>query len=650
MTSEYPDSISLLGKDGPFASLLDGYQPRDSQQQMSARIEQAIDKNETLIAESGTGTGKTLAYLVPALKSGKRIIISTGTRHLQDQLYQHDLPLVRKALEIPATMAILKGRSNYLCRQRLDMARSGNMPRGSYPARDLNRVAQWAIMTRSGDISEVTGVPEQSMVWPDVTSTPDNCLGSKCDDYDRCHVNAARKDALDADVLVVNHHLFLADLVLREEGFGQLLPGVDVVIFDEAHQLPETASMFFSSVVSQHQLLELCRDVRIAESTEKSGISELERLVDICETRARECRLAMGVEVRRGSWSELQQDRAFASALAALKEDIGSLSEILQQAAACGERLAQCSDRARLMIDRLKQQTDEDMESVVRWFETSRTGFRLHATPLNVADRFRELIHEGERSFIMTSATLAVADKFTHFQRQLGLEEAQTGIWASPFNYAEQGLFYLPEDLPMPNQRLHTERVVEEARKVLEITAGRAFLLFTSFQALNEAARLLEGELDYPLLIQGEQPRQALLQAFREAGNAVLLGTGSFWEGVDVKGQALSAVIIDKLPFAAPDDPVLQARSRLMKENGQNPFMQHQLPQAVVALRQGAGRLIRDINDRGLLMVCDPRLADKPYGRLFVKSLPPMTRTRKLEDVEAFFAAASPDTPAQASE
>ena len=302
------------------------------------------------------------------------------------------------------------------------------------------------------------------------------------------------------------------------------------------------------------------------------------------------------------------------------------------------------------MIERLKQQTDEDMESVVRWFETSRTGFRLHATPLNVADRFRELIHEGERSFIMTSATLAVADKFSHFQRQLGLEEAQTGIWASPFDYAEQGLFYLPEDLPMPNQRLHRERVVEEARKVLEITAGRAFLLFTSFQALNEAARLLEGELDYPLLIQGEQPRQALLQAFREAGNAVLLGTGSFWEGVDVKGQALSAVIIDKLPFAAPDDPVLQARSRLMKENGQNPFMQHQLPQAVVALRQGAGRLIRDINDRGLLMVCDPRLADKPYGRLFVKSLPPMTRTRKLEDVEAFFAAASPDTPAQASE
>lgn len=631
------NSTSLLGEEGPFCELLDGFQPRESQQQMSARIEQAIDANEILIAESGTGTGKTLAYLVPALRSGKRVIVSTGTRHLQDQLYQHDLPLVRKALEIPATMAILKGRSNYLCLQRLEMARNGTIQRGSYPVRELNRVAEWAAMTRSGDISEVTGVSEQSMVWSDVTSTPDNCLGSNCDDYDRCHVNAARKEALDADVLVVNHHLFLADMVLREEGFGQLLPGVDVVIFDEAHQLPETASMFFSSVVSQHQLLELCRDTRIAEATEKSAISDVDRLVDTCETRVRECRLAMGPEVRRGSWSELQHDRAFNSSLAALGDDLENLSTVLQQAAACGERLTQCSDRARLMIERLKQQASEELDSSVRWFETSRSGFRLHTTPLDVADRFRDLITEGERSFIMTSATLAVADNFSHFQQQLGLEDASTGVWPSPFNYPEQGLFFLPEDLPMPNQRIHTERVVEEARKVVALTHGKAFLLFTSFQALNEAARLLEGELEYPLLVQGEQPRQVLLQQFRDAGNAVLLGTGSFWEGVDVKGEALSAVIIDKLPFAAPDDPVLQARTRQMKENGQNPFMQLQLPQAVVALRQGAGRLIRDINDRGVLMVCDPRLVSKPYGRLFVKSLPPMTRTRKLEDVKQFF-------------
>lgn len=637
MQSSLDTSTYLLSDDGPFAELLEDYQARESQQQMSARIEQAIESKEILIAESGTGTGKTLAYLVPALKSGKRVIVSTGTRHLQDQLYQHDLPLVRKALEIPATMAILKGRSNYLCLQRLEMAKTGVLPPGGYPARELSRVSQWAIMTRSGDISEVTGVSEKSMVWADVTSTTDNCLGSKCEDYDRCHVNAARKDALDADVLVVNHHLFLADLVLREEGFGQLLPGVDIVIFDEAHQLPETASMFFSSIVSQRQLLELCRDARIADATEKSGIGELDRMIDACETRARECRLALGQDVRRGSWLDLQHDRAFTSSLAALKEDLKTLSETLQQAAACGERLLQCSDRTQLLIDRLQLQTDDESDSMIRWFETSRTGFRLHATPLSVADRFRELVSEGERTYVMTSATLAVAGNFSHFQQQLGLDDADSGIWDSPFNYAEQGLFYLPEDLPMPNQRLHTERVVEEAKKILAISKGRAFLLFTSFQALNEAARLLEGNIDYPLLVQGEQPRQALLQQFRETGNAVLLGTGSFWEGVDVKGDALSVVIIDKFPFASPDDPVLQARSRAMKESGLNPFMSFQLPQAVVALRQGAGRLIRDVKDRGVLVVCDPRLVSKPYGRLFVKSLPPMTRTRKLEDVVAFF-------------
>ena len=631
------EAADLLGDDGPFAGLLEGYQARESQQQMSARIEQAIEAKEILIAESGTGTGKTLAYLVPALKSGKRVIVSTGTRHLQDQLYQHDLPLVRRALEIPATMAILKGRSNYLCLQRLEMAKTGVTPQGGYPARDLSRVSQWAITTRHGDISELTGVPEQSMVWADVTSTTDNCLGSKCEDYDRCYVNAARRDALDADVLVVNHHLFLADLVLREEGFGQLLPGVDIVIFDEAHQLPETASMFFSSIVSQRQLLELCRDTRIAEATEKSGIDELNRLIDDCETRARECRLALGQDIRRGSWSDLQHDRAFASSLAALKDDLSTLSDTLQQAAACGERLMQCSDRTRLLIDRLQLQSDDESDSMIRWFETSRTGFRLHATPLSVADRFSELVGEGDRTFVMTSATLAVAGNFSHFQKQLGLDDADTGVWDSPFNYPEQGLFYLPEDLPMPNQRLHTERVVEEAKKILAISSGRAFLLFTSFQALNEAARLLDGNIDYPLLVQGEQPRQALLQQFRDTGNAVLLGTGSFWEGVDVKGEALSVVIIDKLPFAPPDDPVLQARSRAMKESGLNPFMSFQLPQAVVALRQGAGRLIRDVEDSGLLVVCDPRLVSKPYGRIFVKSLPPMTRTRKLEDIEVFF-------------
>ena len=609
---------------------------RESQQQMASRIEQAIADSEILIAESGTGTGKTLAYLVPALLSGKKVLVSTGTRHLQDQLYKHDLPLVRRALEVPVTMSLLKGRSNYLCRQRLEQAEYDQSGYRPFPQVDLAVISKWSLTTLHGDIAEVSGVPEQSRVWSDVTSTVDNCLGSKCQYHDDCFVNMARKDAMEADILVVNHHLFLADLALKEEGFGQLLPKVDVVIFDEAHQVPDTASMYFSTGVSQRQILDLCRDARLAEVAEKSAIGGLEARIDELEKLAKECRLAMGMSLSKGNWTQLESLPDFTSALAGLKHGLLQVHEVLELAASTGDQLENCFERSQVIIDRLASLDSSNSEEFIRWYETSKTGFQLHSTPLNIADKFSQLVCEQDRAIIFTSATLAVSGNFTHYQQQLGLENASTDVWPGPFNYAEQALFYLPQDLPEPNQPEHTAKIVELAEKIIKISRGRAFLLFTSFRALNEAASLLKGRLDFPLLVQGEAPRHELLQQFRKAGNAVLLGTGSFWEGVDVKGDALSVVIIDKFPFAAPDDPVLQARSRAVRNAGLNPFMTLQLPQAVVALRQGAGRLIRSVDDRGVFILCDARLVSKSYGKIFTRSLPPMKRTRDFAEVSAF--------------
>jgi ATP-dependent DNA helicase DinG len=596
------DASSLLGTDGPFTRLLDNYRIRESQQQMASRIEQAMANKEILIAESGTGTGKTLAYLVPALLSGKKVLVSTGTRHLQDQLYKQDLPLVRRALEVPASMALLKGRSNYLCRLRLEQAEHDQSGYRPYPHVDLAVISKWSLTTLHGDVAEVSGVPEQSRVWSDVTSTVDNCIGTKCGHYDDCFVNTARKDAMEADIVVVNHHLFLADVALKEEGFGQLLPKVDVVIFDEAHQVPDTASMYFSTGVSQRQILDICRDAQLAEITEKSGIAGFEQRVNELEKQAKECRLAIGTSISKGSWSQLESLSGFSDSLESLKQGLQQMLELLKSAAAAGDQLENCYERTQVLVDRLAALGQDSNEEAIRWYETSKTGFRFHSTPLSIADKFRELVCEQDRSVIFTSATLAVSGSFNHYQQQLGLEAASTGIWPSPFNYAEQSLFYLPEDMPDPGDADHTGSVVELAEKLIKISRGRVFMLFTSYRALNAAASMLEGRLDYPLMVQGEAPRHELLERFRNAGDAVLLGTGSFWEGVDVKGDALSVVMIDKFPFAAPDDPVLQARSKAVRSMGLNPFMTLQLPQAVVALRQGAGRLIRSVDDKGVFI------------------------------------------------
>lgn len=637
-----PNSVDALSADGPLAKQVPGFSARPSQQAMATAIEDALADRRIYVAESGTGTGKTFAYLVPALLSGMKVLISSGTRNLQDQLYHRDLPLVRAALNRPVSTALLKGRANYLCRYRFERTAAEGGFASRADAGDFVRLRAWAQQTRTGDIAEAKGIPEDSALWPLVTSTAENCLGGKCPNYGECLVNQARREALAAEVLVVNHHLFFADLSLREDGFGQLLPGVDAVIFDEAHQLPEIASNFFGITVSSHQLLGLCRDTITEELTEHSGIEALKPAAEALEKCVADFRLVFGVAPRREPWERTETISGFYAEFEALHTALTHLATVLDAAAAKGQGLANCARRASDLLGRLGALADGARADHIAWFETGARSFNLHLTPLDVAAPFRaQLSADAARpkAWIFTSATLTVGGDFAHFQAQLGLESADTGRWDSPFDYANQALLYLPDDLPEPGAADHTERLIAAAVPVIEASGGRTFLLFTSHRALKQAAELLASKLEYPMLVQGSMPRAALLDRFRQAGNAVLLATASFWEGVDVRGPALSCVIIDKLPFASPDDPVLRARAGAMEEVGRNPFMEYQIPTAVIALKQGAGRLIRDIHDRGVLMLGDPRLVSKAYGRIFLASLPPLPRTRRLADVQAFFAA-----------
>lgn len=635
-----PDLHEVFAADGPLAARLPGFAPRPKQQEMAAAIADALAGGRQFIAESGTGTGKTFAYLVPALLAGKKIIISSGTRNLQDQLYHRDLPLVRDALRLPITMALLKGRANYLCRHRLESASSALLARDMQA--DLQHITAWSRRTRSGDIAEVADVPEGAEVWPHVTSTADNCLGTRCTSYDDCFVNRARRAALEADVLVVNHYLFFADLALKEDGFGQLLPGAQAVIFDEAHQLPEIASNFFGIAVSGHQLNLLCRDALAEEFKERSGIEALRPAIADVERATADLRLALGAEVRRDLWERIAEGTTAVTARAELHQRLAQLATVLDVAGAKGEGLAQCARRAADLLDRMIAITECPPPEHVLWFETTAHGFMLRLTPLNVARLFRAHVQanvgDRPRAWIFTSATLAIGDDFSLFQAQLGLDEADTAVWESPFDYATQALLYLPSGLPEPSMPTYTARVVDAAVPVLRASGGRAFFLFTSYRALRQAAELLRARVPYPLLIQGSMPRAQLLERFVAAGDAVLLATASFWEGVDVRGQALSCVIIDKLPFASPDDPLTRTRAAVLEEEGRSAFAEYQLPQAVISLKQGVGRLIRDAQDRGVLMLCDPRLLTKGYGKTFLSALPPMPRTRAIADVEQFFA------------
>jgi ATP-dependent DNA helicase DinG len=605
---------------------------------MAQAIHDAITHNGVLVAEAGTGTGKTFAYLAPALLAGGKVIVSTGTKTLQDQLFDRDLPAVRAALASGASMALLKGRSNYVCLYRLRRAAESGLP-FKEEATQLRRIERFSAVTTTGDRADLADVPEDSPVWMHATSTRDNCLGQGCPDYADCFVMRARRNALAAEVVVINHHLFFADVVLRDEGVAELLPACNTLIFDEAHQLPETARLFFGQTVSSAQIVELARDARLELRAAGGASPELDALASRVEKSARDLRLAFGEGQSRMAWSQALQLPEFPQALQRLKQALGELQRPLAEQAERSEGLASCARRASEAVSFLSNLDKADVARAVRWVEVFNQAVQLNVTPLSPAELFRRQMDDHPRAWIFTSATLAVGEDFAHFTRELGVPQAETRRWASPFDFPRQALLYLPKGLPPdPNDAAFTEAVVEKALPVLRASGGRAFMLFTTLRALRRAHELLRDRIAFPLLVQGTGSRSEILARFRELGNAVLLGAASFWEGVDVRGEALSVVVIDKLPFAPPDDPVLAARIEAVRAEGGNPFTELQLPQAVLQLKQGAGRLIRDESDRGVLMLCDPRLLSRPYGRRILASLPPMTRTRNLEDVEVFFA------------
>jgi ATP-dependent DNA helicase DinG len=641
--------FEMLGAQGPLARRIPDFVPRQQQQEMAEAVAEALQQEQVLIAEAGTGTGKTFAYLVPALLSGKKVIISTGTKNLQDQLYHRDLPAVRAALDIPVTTALLKGRANYLCHYRLALREQD----GSQAPALLDQLATvrgWLNHTRSGDIAELSDIAEDAPIWPLVTSTTDNCLGMECPNISDCFVMKARRAAQEADVLVVNHHLFFADMSLRDEGFGEVLPGANAFIFDEAHQLAEVATQYFGTSLSSRQLIELARDTRVEVLSEAPDLSNtLNPVNDALEKAARDLRLSLGETGQRAPWQAINRKPAVQQQLDAVQQELQQLHDLLSEVAERSTGLEKLANRAEDSLYRLElfitgsapdleqEAPDEVSDMEVLWYETTPRGFLLRKTPTSIANTFQAYMSGKRCSWVFTSATLSVAGKFGHFMRGLGIADAQTHSWDSPFDFQHQALLYLPQRLPEPNHPGYIAALLEAALPVIEASGGRTFFLVTSHRALQHIASELEQRISYPLLVQGSLPRAQLLERFRRLGNAVLVGTSSFWEGVDVKGEALSCVIIDKLPFAHPDEPILQARIELMRKRGENPFFDYQIPQAVISLKQGVGRLIRGTEDRGVLMLCDPRLLSKGYGRIFLNSLPPLPRTRELDDVQFFF-------------
>jgi len=628
--------------DGPLARAINGYRVRAQQVDMAERIAAAINSCSVFIAEAGTGTGKTFAYLVPALQSGGKVIVSTGTKTLQDQLFNKDLPMVREALKAPVRIALLKGRANYVCPYHLQRALADGRFLTREDAADARRISVFAKLTHSGDKAECLDVPENSPVWNHATSTRENCLGQECPDYKGCFVMQARREAMAADLVVVNHHLFFADVMLRDEGMAELLPACNTVIFDEAHQLPEVATLFFGDTVSTAQVLDLARDARSEGLANARDCLELQAGGRQLEKVARDLRLAVGIDAGRFACGQLLEKPEFAPALKLLEEEVAKFAAILETQAQRAEGLEKCWQRAVELVARIAE-WQKTSDGYVRWGEAYTHSLQLNSTPLDVAEIFKKQMGGHPRAWIFTSATLAVQGKFQHYCSELGLGEPETACWESPFDYARQAVLYAPLGMPEPNSFGYTDAVVDAAFPALVASGGRAFFLCTSLRAMRRTQELLKARLEdegheLPLLLQGEGSKNDLLQRFRHLGNAVLVGSQSFWEGVDVRGEALSLVVIDKIPFAPPDDPVLAARIEQMRQQGRNPFMEYQLPRAVINVKQGAGRLIRDETDRGVLMICDPRLLSKPYGRRVWQSLPPMRRTRELSEVINFLA------------
>lgn len=626
----------VFAADGELAKAIDGYAPRQAQLDLATDIEQTISEQSVLVAEAGTGTGKTFAYLVPAMLSGKKVVISTGSKNLQEQLFHKDLPLIRKALKHTGQVALLKGRSNYLCRYRLDdFQRHGGQLDASQLS-DLVKVKTWASTTCSGDIGELSAVAEDSTIFPLVTSTVDNCLSKDCPQVKDCHLVKARQRAIDADIVVINHHLFFADMALKDTGFGELIPKAEVVIFDEAHQIADIASEYFGEAFSTRQLLELANDTIQLYRTELSDVKQLGKAADKLKATAQDFRLLFPIEPSKGNWREKYQQQPIASAFGKMRTDLDFLYQVLKICVSRNKGIDNCFDRAVNLLAKCDLMANTDVFGQSLWYETTSRHCVLHQTPLSIADKFQQHINESAAGWVFTSATLAVDDSFKHFTRQLGINEYRELLLESPFDYWQQSRLLVPRYLPAANDRHRASALADIAKQLIDASGGGCFLLFTSYRVMNQVAEILADTIDTPLLVQGQMAKRSLLQHFIDRKEAVLLATASFWEGVDVRGNNLTCVMIDKLPFAAPDDPLLQARSEDVNRQGGDAFRQIQIPQAVIALKQGVGRLIRDLNDQGLLVICDDRLVNRDYGQTFMKSLPDMRRTRDLTTAVEF--------------
>ncbi|OAT24097.1 DinG family ATP-dependent helicase [Buttiauxella gaviniae ATCC 51604] len=622
--------------DGQLATAIKGFKPREPQRQMAQAVTKAITSERELVVEAGTGTGKTYAYLAPALRSGKKVIISTGSKALQDQLFSRDLPTVAKALDFKGRLALLKGRSNYLCLERLEQNALAGGDLQVQTLSDIVKLRGWAIETVDGDISTCASVAEDSAVWPMVTSTNDNCLGQDCPLYKDCFVVKARKKAMDSDVVVVNHHLFLADMVVKEGGFGELIPEAEVMIFDEAHQIPDIASQYFGQSVSSRQLLDIAKDISIAYRTEVRDAQQLQKSADRLAQSTQDFRLQMGDPGYRGNLRELLAEPSIQRALLLLDDALELCYDVAKLSLGRSALLDAAFERAVILRGRIKRLKEVDTPGYSYWYECNARNFTLALTPLSVADKFQEVISQKAGTWIFTSATLSVNDQLSHFTERLGIANADTLLLASPFDYASQALLCVPRGLPTPNQPAAGRHLAKMLKPLIEANNGRCFMLCTSHSMMRDLAEQFRATMTLPVLLQGETSKGQLLQQFVDAGNALLVATSSFWEGVDVRGDALSLVIIDKLPFTSPDDPLLKARMEDCRLRGGDPFEDVQLPDAVITLKQGVGRLIRDVDDRGVLVICDNRLVMRPYGAVFLNSLPPTPRTRDINRAVEF--------------
>ncbi|EIO3706417.1 ATP-dependent DNA helicase [Vibrio parahaemolyticus] len=630
-----------FSSDGALGKAIPGFQARQPQIDMAEAVSSAIKEQSQLVVEAGTGTGKTFAYLVPALLSGKKVIISTGSKNLQEQLYHRDLPLMVNALGFYGQVALLKGRSNYLCLDRLSRQMVESHTNESDPTllTQLVKVRSWSSETKTGDLGDCEELPEDSMIIPTITSTNDNCLGKECPSYTDCFVLKARKRAMDSDIVVVNHHLFLADLAIKETGFGELIPEADVFIFDEAHQLPDIASEYFGQSVSSRQIHDLAKDIEIAYRTEAKDMRQLQKVGDKLLQSAMDMRIVLGEPGFRGNWREAMQSESIKCELVRLTDSLDLAIDVLKLALGRSQLLDTAFERANLIKGRIERVCDVDITGYSYWYDTSPRHFTLHITPLSVADKFHEQIEIKQGAWIFTSATLAVSDDFKHFTDRLGLKPKQQFSLPSPFDYEKQARLCVPRYLPEPNSPGLADKLVRMLAPVIEENDGRCFFLCTSHSMMRELGEKFREVLDLPVLMQGEMSKQKTLAEFMELGNALLVATGAFWEGIDVRGDALSCVIIDKLPFTAPDDPLLKARIEDCRLRGGEPFAEVQIPDAVITLKQGVGRLIRDQKDHGALIICDNRLVTRDYGGTFLGSLPPIPRTRDLERIKAFLKA-----------